>query len=259
MHQECPADNRARSCVAFAESHDMQEALKYLASLALLGSMVFPACSSDPGDPAGEAGGAGGGGSSPQAGSRNQGGTTPSGGSRNGGTAGETGEGGDAGSPSAGRNMGGTGGTGGDAGAPHGGADGGDDVLATCFDAPVMPDTETQRLRLTGEGIELAIVRYVSLGVVKNLPFTLQRFGYVRGEAAACISDPPRLDYILSHHNWDDEITATEGNDTWVVRGCAAWSIERKTGDAIAWGPVPLTVASCTRVDAPDLACSAIQ
>jgi hypothetical protein len=230
----------------------MSEAFKYLAALSLCALTSLSACSNDSGDePSGAAGsaGKGRGGSAGAAGTAGEGGTQASGGTNNGGRAGA------AGSASGGSGAGASG----EAGAGQGGADDGGDVIATCLAAPVIPDTETQALRLTGEGLELGIVRYVPSGSLNDLQFTLQRFALVRAGVGECVSDPARLKYAASHHNWDDKMTANAQNETWVVAASSAagvdWTVEGRAGGALAWGPIALTIASCERKDSPGLEC----
>ena len=238
----------------------MHRSSRYVAGLVLLVVGAFPACSSDPADgPGGEAGSAGQarGGSSPQAGTPSQGGATPRGGTSNGGKGG-VGSGGDI-------TVGGAGGEdgerGGEAGANQAGADGGGDVIADCLKAPVVPDTNTQAVRFTGSGVELGIVRHypIDLGISKALPYTLQRFALVRGDVAVCVSDPQSLDYTPSHHNWDDEATASAGSETWVLKTTsvsgAPSSVEGRIADSLTWGPLELSLASCERLDAPGMPC----
>jgi hypothetical protein len=221
----------------------------YLAAVLLLSITAFPACSSDSSDTPGAEAGSGGraqGGNAPQAGT-SQGGATQAAGTSSGGSA----SGGRAG-------AGGSGG--GDAGANQGGAGGEGDVVGDCLNAPVMPGTETQALRLTGEGIELGLVRHVELDALNDLPFVLQRFALVRGDVAECVTDEARLKYTFSHHNMADVMTASAGAQSWVVSASAtfgdAWTIEGKTGGGATWGPSVLTIESCERIDSPGLVCN---
>lgn len=238
----------------------MSDALTYVATVALLSITALSACSTDSaGAPGAEAGSAGQaqGGSSAQAGTAN-GGTRPGGGACNGCRAGAASGG------SADGGGGSNAGPGGDAGANQGGMDGEGDVIANCLNAPVMPDTESQALRFTGVGVELGIVRYapIDTGTSKAIPYELQRFALVRGDVAKCVSAAPDLHYTPSHHNWDDQATATVGSETWLLTmnpgpaGIVS-TVEGRTGDAVTWGPLQLALASCVRLDSPQTACGA--
>jgi hypothetical protein len=243
-------------------------------SVALVG-LVFvapgfiSACASDSDEPprasAGSAGTAGSpqGGSSTQGGSSSQGGKSPSAGNS---------AGGHAGSSSGGSNTGGTAGSGGtfqaeaggpgsEAGAGGGGADSGGELVNDCLDAPVIDEVKTEALHFTGPGLELGIVRRAdpdSVGTSGTTPWLPERFALERGAVAECISALTDLDYVGSHHNFDDEMTATVGADTWIFKQMrddydmpTTWTVEARSGNTLLWGPLALALVSCTRLDTP--------
>lgn len=204
--------------------------------------------------------------------------------SSQGGTTSQAGKGGGAGNPTAGNSNAGTstggkagsGGSGGSAagaepvaGAPHGdagsgsgGAPGNGELVSECLDAMVIDEVRTEALHFQGAGLELGIVRRVdpdSVGTSGTTPWLPQRFALVRGAVAECVADSNDLDYLGSHHNFDDEMTASVGNETWLFKQMrvdydepTSWSVEARSGDTVLWGPVTLTLLSCQRLDMPD-------
>jgi hypothetical protein len=231
------------------------------ASLGVLFLTASFGCSEGDSDGANGAGGGGSGGSA-QGGSKAQGGSAGNGSGKAGSssagtsTAGtDTGEGGETSPPGGGGAAGDPGSVGG-AGQGEGGAppDGGQ-VIADCLDAPVLVETRTEALELTGAGLTLAIVRRVdpdAFGTSGTTVWLAQRFGLVRGGVAECISDVAELDYTVSHHNFDDVMTASYGAETWLFSQTrqdygfpAMFSLEARNGNAVVWGPVTLTLVSC--------------
>jgi len=157
--------------------------------------------------------------------------------------------------------LAGSGGVAGDAGAggvgtgEGGAAPDGGQVIADCLAAPVVAATRTEALEFSGAGLSLAIVRRVdpeAFGTSGTTVWLPQRFGLVREGIAQCISDVPALDYTVSHHNFDDVMTASYGVETWIFSQTrqdygfpAMFSLEAREGNALVWGPVTLTLVSC--------------
>ncbi len=227
-----------------------------LAALGLLILTTAFACSDGESDgAAGGSGGTGQGGTQAQAGSSGSGAGkagSASAGTAAGGT--EVGEGGDA---AMGGTEGGAGdtGAGGSAAGGGGAAPGGDEVIAECLDAPVIAETRTEALQFSGAGLTLAIARRVdpdAFGTSGTTVWLPQRFGLVRGAVATCISEVQDLDYTVSHHNFDDAMSASYAGQTWIFKQTrqeygfpAMFSLEGREGNTLVWGPVTLTLVSC--------------
>lgn len=218
------------------------------------------ACSAGDGDPAPAAGKGGTGGSPAQGGSAQAGnagnGSSQAGSSSGGASPGGTGSG-QGGDAALAGNTGLAGETGaGGAPAGEGGAppDSGQ-VIDECLDAPVVAETRTEALELSGAGLTIAIVRRVdpdAFGTSGTTVWLPQRFGLVRGDIAECISDVGSLDYTVSHHNFDDVMTASYGAETWTFSQTrqdygfpAMFSVEAHNGNATVWGPVTLALVGC--------------
>jgi hypothetical protein len=200
-------------------------------------------------------------------------GGNPSGGSQAGGTAGSAHAGSNAGGSSGGTAPGGSGGTalGGSSGsggaelagaggtAEGGAGPGHDELIAECLDAPVIDDVRTEALRLEGNGVSVAIVRRVDpdgFGTSGTTVWLAQRFGLVHDATAACVSTIADLDYTISHHNFDDQMTASSAGQTWVLKQTrqdygtpTEWTVSAKQGNAVVWGPIVVTLVSCQRLD----------
>lgn len=223
--------------------------------LALSGACSSDSEPTDSGTGAKSAGGSAG--APPSAGST-------SGGQGTGGTAGQSsgGKGSTAGAPaggqaSAGEMAGGFGGdaagAGGEAAHPPAGK-----IVEECLDAPVLDETRTEALLLHGSLLVLGIVRRADpdgIGTSGTTPWLPQRFGLELGTIAACASGDD-LDYVASHHNFDDQMSAVIDGDTWIFRQTredydkpTRFTLERRSGDALAWGPIALTLVSCDRLD----------
>jgi hypothetical protein len=237
---------------------------------------LIAACNDDSSDvPAGGgagSGGQGGGGASagsgagrsPQAGN----GSGGSGTAGKAGSAGTPGSAGSAGSAGAGGD-GASAGSGGTAEGGAGGADPGQDLIATCLDAEVIDDVRTEALTLKGDGVDVAIVRRVDPEGISTSGTTVwlsQRFGIVKGSLAQCVTTPADLTYTISHHNFDDKMTANVDGQTMLVTltradyaDPAAWTITAKQGDATSWGPLELTLVACTRLDSGESCLSSYQ
>jgi hypothetical protein len=188
------------------------------------------------------------------AGGSAQGGTGPAGSGGRGGLGGAAS--GDGGSDS----MAGAGGT--MAGA--GGGDSSRGIIAECLDAPLM-GSRTEAIRLEGNGVSVALVRRIDLDSVGTSGTTVwltQRLGLVRGDVSGCVSDAAKLTYTVSHHNSNDFATAASGGTTWVLeqKDAEYWrgvhQISAKQGNQVLWGPIALTIASCTQLDT-DTDCTA--
>jgi hypothetical protein len=233
------------------------------ASLLVVTLGLVVACSDDTTDVGGGGGSGSGGqaggvasagsgaGRSPTAG-QGPGGTSSAGSA---GTSGATAAG--AGGTSAGSGGAAAGGAVGEAGA--GGSDPNPDLIATCLDAEVIDDTRTEALTLQGDGLDLAIVRRVDPDGFSTSGTTVwlaQRFGIVKGSLAKCVTTPADLTYTISHHNFDDKMTAKVDGQTLLVTltrtdysAPAAWTVTAQQGDATSWGPLPLVLVGCTRLD----------
>lgn len=229
-------------------------------------------CSSESGGDSSAHGGSASGGSA-TAGTASGG--SQSGGSQAGGTAGSAHGGSAAGGSSGGVAAGGSGGTGhgglagssgsggaelAGAGGTEGGAGPGDDqLIADCLDAPVIDDVRTEALELEGNGVSVAIVRRVdpdAFGTSGTTVWLAERFGLVHDATAACVSASQDLDYTVSHHNFDDSMTANNAGLTWVFTQTrqdydtpTQWTVSAKQGNTVAWGPIVLTLLSCKRLD----------
>lgn len=224
------------------------------------------ACSGGQASPATAPGGSGAGGnSSTQGGSQAQAGSAGNGAV----AGGSSSAGASAGSSAAGSHSGqggelalaGSGGAAGDTGAggAHAGAGGaapdGGQVIEDCLDTPIVADTRTEALELSGAGLTLAIVRRVdpdAFGTSGTTVWLPQRFGLVRGDVAQCISNVQTLDYTVSHHNFDDVMTASYAAETWIFSQTrqdygfpAMFSLEARSSNAVVWGPVTLTLVGC--------------
>jgi len=155
----------------------------------------------------------------------------------------------------------GSGGTGaGNGGAPgDGGAGPGDGVIEACLDAPVKGGVRTEALSFAGDGVEVGIVRRIDPNGVGTSGTTIwlpQRLGLVRGAVAACVSDEASLSYQITHHNFDDSMSATSQGETWTLTHAQldygkpqTWNIVAKAGQNVVWGPVALSLTSCLRLD----------
>jgi hypothetical protein len=224
---------------------------------------LIAGCSDDSSDsPAGGGAGSGGqgaGGSSAGSGA----GRSPEAGTGAGGAgkAGSGGSAGNAGSATGGRD-GSSAGSGGSAQAGAGGeagADPGQDVIATCLDAQVIDDTRTEALTLKGDGVTVAVVRRVDPDGVGTSGTTIwlpQRFGIEKGALAQCVTSDADMTYTISHHNFDDEMTAKVDGQTLLVSLTrvdydtpTAWDVTAKQGDAALWGPLTLALVACKRLD----------
>lgn len=220
------------------------------------------ACSSDSEtEPAGQAG-SGGNGGSPMAGASATAGKS-SGGSASGGSAAgsggsASGGGGSASGGGGGANGGGTAGnagrgSGGSAGEPSG------EVVADCLGGATPGETRTEALSFEGMGVRLGIVRAAdpdSVGTSGTTPWLPQRFALERGDVQVCISEADALEYESSHHNFDDSMTATRDEQTWVFKQsrenydeATQFSVQGQNGQAVLWGPITLTLKSCERLD----------
>lgn len=230
--------------------------------LLTLGCSSDPAGSENSEGTAGHAGSAQGGNHSAGAGQGGAGAAhagSGQGGSAQGGTGlagsgGRDGLGGAASGNGGGDSMAGASGT---ATAGAGGGDSGGDTIAECLDAPLM-GSRTEAIRLEGNGVSVALVRRIDLDSVGTSGTTVwltQRFGLVRGDVSGCVSDAAKLTYTVSHHNSNDFATAASGGTTWVLeqKDAEYWrgvhQISAKQGNQVLWGPVALTIASCTQLD----------
>jgi hypothetical protein len=125
----------------------------------------------------------------------------------------------------------------------------------------VIDEVRTEALHFSGQGLELGIVRRVdpdSVGTSGTTPWLPARFGLERGAVAECVSNLADLDYVGSHHNFDDEMTATVAAETWAFKQIredydmpTTWTVEGRNGTSMVWGPIALTLISCTRLDTP--------
>jgi hypothetical protein len=103
--------------------------------------------------------------------------------------------------------------------------------------------------------MHVAIVRRVdpdAFGTSGTTVWLPQRFGLVRGSVAECITDVASLDYTVSHHNFDDVMTASHGAETWAFSQTrqdygfpAMFSVEARSGNTVLWGPTTLTLVDC--------------
>lgn len=144
-------------------------------------------------------------------------------------------------------------GEGGSAGS--GGAGDGGQVIEECLDAPVVAETQTEALEFSGAGVRMGIVRRVdpdAFGTSGTTVWLPQRFGLVRGGVAECISEVAALNYTVSHHNFDDVMTASHGAETWTFSQTredygfpATFSVEARSGNVVVWGPTTLTLVGC--------------
>lgn len=226
---------------------------------------VVGACGNDPATGGGSAGAAGHAGTAGAAGSASagagQGGSSSSG--AGGAAAGSHAGSGVAGSAagSAGTSVGGGAGAGGDgaAGSGEGGSGQGDAVIEACLDAAVIGNTRTEALSFVGDGVSVGIVRRVDPDGVGTSGTTIwlpQRFALVRGAVAECVSAESSLSYMITHHNFDDSMSAMSGGQTWTITHAQldydkpqTWNIVGKQGQNVVWGPVGLTLSSCLRLD----------
>jgi hypothetical protein len=143
------------------------------------------------------------------------------------------------------------------AGEGAGGADSSGATIRDCLDAPSL-GSRTEAIHFESEGVSAAIVRRIDpegFGTSGTLVWVAQRFGLVRGDVAACVSASGDLSYTISHHNFDDTMTASSSGQTWV------WHQEGEYGQQgtftltgerdgqVQWGPVRLSVVSCKRLD----------
>jgi hypothetical protein len=159
--------------------------------------------------------------------------------------AGGTGAGGGSGGESGGR---------GDAGAGPG-----DSVIETCLDTSVIGGTRTEALSFVGDGVSVGIVRRVDpdgFGTSGTTIWLPQRFALVRGDVAECVSVTDNLSYKITHHNFDDSMSATSGGETWTLTHAQLdydkpqmWTVDGKQAQAVVWGPIALTLTSCLRLD----------
>jgi hypothetical protein len=244
--------------------------LQALTCLALLASVFVSACSNDSDPPANQGGNGGAtGGSSSQAGASSQAGKTGGGGSSS--TAGSSNAGSSSGGDGSGGSAGNAGGAAGgdaaagapngDAGSDSGGAPDEGSLVSDCLDAPVIDEVKTEALHFQGAGLELGIVRRAdpdSIGTSGTTPWLPERFALVRGAVAECVSTLAALDYVASHHNFDDQMTATAAGETWVFQQMRVdydqptlWTVQARNGNTALWGPVTLTLLSCERLDMP--------
>jgi hypothetical protein len=143
--------------------------------------------------------------------------------------------------------------------AGEGGSDPGEDVIAMCLDAEVIDDTRTEALTLEGDGVSVAIVRRVDpdgVGTSGTTIWLSQRFGIEKGALAQCVSNDADMTYMISHHNFDDKMTAKIDGQTLLVSltrvdydSPTAWNVSAKQGDAVLWGPLTLELVGCQRLD----------
>ncbi|HVY31757.1 MAG TPA: hypothetical protein VHB79_34715 [Polyangiaceae bacterium] len=167
------------------------------------------------------------------------------------------GGGGSAGTPPASGAAGtgaGNGGVPGDGGAGPGGGE-----IEACLDSPVKGGVRTEALSFVGDGVEVGIVRRIDPDGVGTSGTTIwlpQSFGLVRGAVAACVADEASLSYQITHHNFDDSMSATSQGETWTLTHAQldygapqTWSLDAKQGQNVVWGPVALSLKSCLRLD----------
>jgi hypothetical protein len=141
--------------------------------------------------------------------------------------------------------------------AGHADGDGGDgiDFVSACLDEAASRDSRTEKLKMSGEGTSIGIVRYVdpdAFGTSGTTVWLPERFVIARGATAKCLTDSTQLAYQVSHHNFDDSFSATEGDLTWVWKQMRAdygvptkWTVEARQDDQLVWGPVELTLETC--------------
>lgn len=138
-----------------------------------------------------------------------------------------------------------------------GAGDAGDgiDFVSACLDEAESRDSRTEKLKMSGDGTSVGIVRYVdpdAFGTSGTTSWLPERFVVARGATAKCITTPAQLTYHNSRHNFDDELTASEGDVTWIWKQTredygfpTQWTVEARQDDQLLWGPVDLTLETC--------------
>jgi hypothetical protein len=123
----------------------------------------------------------------------------------------------------------------------------------------VIGGTRTEALSFVGDGVAVGLVRRVDPDGVGTSGTTIwlpQRFALVRGAVAECVSAEASLSYQITHHNFDDSMSANANAETWTVTHAQldygqpqTWNVVAKQGQDVAWGPVALSLTSCWRLD----------
>ncbi|MFO7178337.1 MAG: hypothetical protein DIU78_006535 [Pseudomonadota bacterium] len=215
--------------------------------------------SSSQGGSSGGQGGGSGGSSSGSGGMASAGaGGNAGGDSGAGGTAGsaEGGAAGDIGFGGSGGNLGGAGGAAhaGEAGS-GGDASGTTPTVDACLDLATAHETQTELLELEGDGVIVGIVRYMdpeSFGTSGTTPWLPDTLAVAYDAGTVCIRDAAALTYTISHHNFDDTLTAKDGDRTWTFRQeredydfPTVWTVSATEGGSTVLGPVELTLVEC--------------
>jgi len=128
--------------------------------------------------------------------------------------------------------------------------------VSACLDGAEGKDSSTEALEFLGtDGTQIALVRYVdpdAFGTSGTTVWLPERLGYARGASSACVTEAGKLDYTISHHNFDDLMDAEVDDLTITFQQTRVdydmpWSFtaQAKRGASVVWGPVTLSVVSC--------------
>jgi hypothetical protein len=130
------------------------------------------------------------------------------------------------------------------------------DEVVSCLSTAVARATRTQRLEFAGADVSVGLVRYVDpdgIGTSGTVVWIPERFALARGAEAECIADAQQLAYSITHHNFQDTMSATRDGITWTVSfdvmASVPFAIEAKDGARSLWGPVSLNLVRCRELE----------
>jgi hypothetical protein len=125
-----------------------------------------------------------------------------------------------------------------------------------CLDGAVIQDTKTELLEFVAEpSLAVGLVRYPDpdmMGTSGTTVWVGERFAVANGSVSACVTESANLDYVVSYHNFDDQLVVTSGSVTYTFtqtrEGYEAgtiWTVKAEEGGAVSWGPVTLELVRC--------------
>jgi hypothetical protein len=225
----------------FAKEHSMQrQSPSTWASLAI--ATLLAACGSGGNGVSGSGGAPAGGGGAGATGGTIGAGGTGSGGAPAGDAAGSGGALADTGTaPDTGMGS--------DASAPPVSAD---RFLAQCFEGlRPLQGWFIRAAKRSADGkvqVGLAVETADRFGTSGTSPFALVRFAIVADGKMACLTSPPAGAYKVSHHNCKDSASVTVEDVRYELSDPVSpiTQISAFAGTTRLWGPLPLSVASCT-------------
>jgi hypothetical protein len=140
-------------------------------------------------------------------------------------------------------------------------ADGSDgevsEEVTACVAESIPGEPEMERFTFTGDdGLSVGFVRRIdpdSAGTSGTRIWVAERVAVTDQGGSACISDAEQLSYMISHHNFDDEIVAIAADVTYELSQQQEgydfpvfFGITKKVGGTVAYGPTPLRLVKCT-------------